>query len=234
MKRILPLLALPLVCLFAGAPSARTAPANDDLLAESVKALIKVQEEGGQWPYQGVVTDRATGQPPIGYRVGGTAIVATTLLYAAPKDKEARAAVDKGTAFILKALEDPLMATSTKEAYDVRVWGHGYALEFFCHLRALKAAGERSKEIDAWIKKLVDTLVTEEIPGGGWNYANRKQQASFTTAPIVQSLMLAKAQGEQVPPEIFERARKALEKGRFESGSFAYSGPAKVPAWRDQ
>jgi hypothetical protein len=39
MKRILPLLALPLVYLFAGAPSARTAPGNDDLLTESVKAI---------------------------------------------------------------------------------------------------------------------------------------------------------------------------------------------------
>jgi hypothetical protein len=230
MKRLPLLLVLPLLGFFAGSPGATTASGNDDLLTESVKALIKVQEEGGQWPYQGVVTDRATGQPPIGYRAGGTSIVATTLLYAAPKDKEAQDAVERGITFVLKALEDPLMATSTKDAYDVRVWGHGYALEFFCHLRALKATGARGKEVDEWIKKLVDTLITEEIPGGGWNYANRRQQASFTTAPIVQSLMLAKAQGEAVPPEIFERARKALEKSRFESGSFAYSGNAKEPA----
>ena len=122
------------------------------------------------------------------------------------------------------------MAPSTASAYDVRVWGHGYALEYFCHLRARKATGEHAKEIDDWIKKLVDTLVTEEIPGGGWNYANRRQQASFTTAPIVQSLLLAHSQGEKVPPEVFQRARKALEIGRYETGSFAYSGPAKNTA----
>jgi hypothetical protein len=138
-------------------------------------------------------------------------------------------AVAKATAFVLKHLEDPLMKASTKEAYDVRVWGHGYALEYFCHLRALKATGERGKEIDAWIKELVKTLVIEEIPGGGWNYANRRQQASFTTAPIVQSLMWAKGQGEDVPPEIFQRARKVLEDCRYDTGSFAYSGPAKEP-----
>jgi hypothetical protein len=230
MKRLFLLLLVAVVPALVNAPSIAPAAPNDDLINECVKALVQIQEEGGQWPYQGVVKDKATGQPPIGYRVGGTSIVATTLLYAAPKDKDAQDAVSKAITFVLKGLEDPLMAPSTKNAYDVRVWGHGYALEFFCHLRALKATGERSKEIEAWIKILVGTLMLEEIPGGGWNYANRRQQASFTTAPIVQSLMLAKAQGEQVPPEVFQRARKVLEECRYDTGSFAYSGPAKMPA----
>ena len=108
--------------------------------------------------------------------------------------------------------------------------GMGTHWNTFATWRALKATGERSKEIDAWIKKLVTTLVTEEIPGGGWNYANRRQQASFTTAPIVQALLLAKSQGEEVPAEVFKRARKVLEECRYDVGSFAYSGPAKQPA----
>ncbi len=230
MKRFLSLLLLPLTAVFAGQGQEKTGPQQDDLLGESVKALVKVQEEGGQWPYQGVVKDKKTGQPPIGYRVGGTSIVASTLLYAAPQDKDAKEAIERATTFVLKGLDDPEMAPSTKEAYDVRVWGHGYALEYFCHLRASKATGKRSKVIDEWIKKLVVTLVTEEIPGGGWNYANRKQQASFTTAPIVQALLLAKSQGEDVPAEVFKRARKVLEECRYDVGSFAYSGPAKQPS----
>ncbi|HYV38808.1 MAG TPA: hypothetical protein VE988_24200, partial [Gemmataceae bacterium] len=217
-----------LIPTFAYAPAEDQPPPNQEaLMKESIAAIIKVQEKGGQWPYQGVVKDKKTGESPIGYRVGGTSIVATTLLYAAPEDKAAQEAVGRATEFVLKHLEDPDMAASTKDAYDVRVWGHGYALEYFCHLRALKLMGTKDREIEGWIKKLVATLVTEEIPGGGWNYANRKNQASFTTAPIVQSLLLAKAQGEQVPQEIFERARKSLEKSRFASGSFAYSGNSK-------
>ena len=70
-----------------------------------------------------------------------------------------------------------------------------------------KMTGNKSKDVDSWIKKLVETLITEEIPNGGWNYANRRQQASFTTAPIVQSLLLAQSQGEKVPPEIFQRSQ---------------------------
>src|SRR5205814_667432 len=80
------------------------------------------------------------------------------------------------------------------------------------------------KELDAWIPKLIATLVTEEIPGGGWNYAGRKQHASFVTAPVVQALLLARAQGEKVPEEVLQRARKALETSRTQEGAFLYSG----------
>jgi hypothetical protein len=215
---------LPVLVLPAGA---QQQPVPDDLIHESVHALVKMQEDGGQWPYQGVYNVK--GQLPIGYRVGGTSIVATTLLHAAPADKDAQAAIGRALAFVLKGLEDPLMAPSTESRYDVRVWGHACALEFLCYLRARKATGGQATVVDAWIKKLVETLITEEIDGGGWNYANRRAQASFVTAPVTQALLLAQAQGEYVPAPVFERARKALEECRYDTGGFAYSGKAKGP-----
>jgi len=224
-RRFLFVVALLIPCaapLATAHPGAKT-PTAEELLRDAVQTLVKIQEKGGQWPYEGVV--KVNGQIPIGYRVGGTSIVATVLLHAAPEDKAAKTAIAQALDFVLKELEDPLMAPSTKDAYDVRIWGHGYALDFLCSLRAAKATGNRAKDVDEWIKKLVDTLITEEIKDGGWNYANRRQQASFTTAPIAQALLVAHAQGEKVPLEIFERARKVLEGSRFESGSFAYSGP---------
>ena len=203
-------------------PAKEKAPGRAELLDKAVAELIKIQEDGGQWPYEGVY--RVGGKIPVGYRVGGTAIVADTLLYAAPENKDARAAFARGLAFVLKDLEDPLMAPSTRDGYDVRVWGHGYALEFLCHVRAAKAAGEHAKAVDQWIAKLVETLITEEIPGGGWNYGNRRQQASFVTAPVTQALLLARSQGEKVPDEVLERAKKVLEGCRTAEGAFAYSG----------
>ena len=64
---------LPLLVAAAGVqqPAART-----DLVRDSVQALIKMQEDGGQWPYEGVY--RVNKELPIGYRVGGTSIVAMT------------------------------------------------------------------------------------------------------------------------------------------------------------
>jgi hypothetical protein len=208
-----------------------TAPSRDEVLKTAVGRLLELQEKDGSWTYEGVY--RVGGDIPVGYRIGGTALAAGTLLHAAPDDPAAKAAVARAVPFVLKHLDDPKMAPSTQEAYDVRVWGHATALEFFCFLRAAKAAGDHGKAVDSWAAKLVETLVTEEIPGGGWNYATRRQQAPFVTAPVVQTLLLARSQGEKVPDAVLDRARKALEKSRAADGAFAYSGDAAGGKTRD-
>jgi hypothetical protein len=197
-------------------------PTRAELLKVAVDQIIKMQEDGGQWPYEGVY--RVNRELPIGYRVGGTAIVAQTLMSAAPDNAEAKAAIARGLDFVIRGLGHPLMAPSTQDAYDVRVWGHSCALEFLCHVRAAKIGGLHSNAVDTWIARLIETLVIEEISGGGWNYANHRQSASFVTAPVTQALLLARSQGEKVPDELLARARKALEGERTPEGGFRYSG----------
>lgn len=193
------------------------------LVREAVPRLIAMQEDAGQWPYEGVY--RVRGELPIGYRVGGTAIVGGTLLFAAPADDAAAgAAIDRATEFVVTGLDHPLMRPSIENVYDVRVWGHAYALEYFCLLRAAQRTGKHQEAIDKWIPRLVDTLIEEEVPGGGWNYANHRATASFVTAPVVQALLLARSQKEKVPDEVLERAKNALLKCRTEEGAFRYSG----------
>jgi hypothetical protein len=213
-------------------PQPKKAPSRQELLDKAIGELVKMQEEGGLWPYEGVY--RVGGKIPVGYRVGGTACVADALLHAAPENKDAQTAVRHGLAFVLKELDDPLMAPSTRDAYDVRVWGHICALDFLCHARATKATGEHGKEVDVWVPKLVDALVTEEIDRGGWNYASHQRHASFVTAPAAQALLLARSQGEKVPDEVLQRARKVLEESRTEDGAFLYSGAAQKPGKADQ
>ena len=198
-------------------------PDPQALVRHAVRELVKMEEPGGEWPYEGVY--RVQGRIPVGYTVGGTALVAGTLLHAAaPEDREARVAIGRGLSVVLKGLEDPLMQPSADDVYDVRVWGHACALEFLCQVRAAKAAGERAKDVERWIPELVKTLAAEEIAGGGWNYASHRQHAAFVTAPVVQSLLWARAQGFEVPAELFVRARRALESARAENGAFQYSG----------
>jgi hypothetical protein len=197
-------------------------PSRAELLETAVAQLLKAQDKDGAWPYEGV--HRVEGEIPVGYRVGGTALVAGALLAAVPDNKEARAAAERGLAYVLKNLDDPKMKPSTRDVYDVRVWGHACALEFLCQVRAARAAGEQAKAVDAWVPKLVDTLVTEEIEGGGWNYASRQRHASFVTAPVAQALLWARSQGEKVPDAVLERSRKVLEASRTEAGAFVYSG----------
>lgn len=202
----------------------KVAPA--ELIKTAVKELIAMQEEEGDWPYQGVY--RVAGQIPVGYRIGGTALVCEGLLAAAPDDKKADAAIERGVAFILKTLEHPLMVPSTRDTYDVRVWGHCYALDLFCRLREARRMGAHGNAIESWIPRLVAALIKEELPKGGWNYANRRAHAAFVTCPVTQALLLARSQGEDVPDEVFKRAREALEGSRQDSGTFVYSG--LVPA----
>jgi hypothetical protein len=217
----------------ASSPGEGKTPTHAQLTRECVLALVKMQDRDGEWPYEGVV--KVNKDLPVGYRVGGTAIVATTLLLAAPDDSEASAAIDRALGYVLKELHHPLMAPSTENKYDVRIWGHAYALEFLCHIRAAKRAGDRAGGVKEWIPRLVQTIVTEEIDGGGWNYANRRTQASFVTAPVAQALLLARAQGEKVPDKVLLRARKVLEDSRNkEHGGFAYSGPSKGKSVREQ
>ena len=191
----------------------------------AVNELLKSQEPDGVWPYEGVY--RVDGKIPVGYRIGGTAIVCQMLLYSPTKYKnQTKTAISKGIDFILEALEDPLMKASTQNNYDVRVWGHSYSLNLFSHLRLMEYSltTQQAAAIDKWIPNLVKTLIIEEIPGGGWNYANHKQQATFVTAPVVQALLRARSLGIDVPDEIFQRSRDILLISRHTDGAFIYSG----------
>ena len=71
----------------AGPPAAEDLIGPADLIRQAVAQLIAMQEDGGQWPYEGVY--RVRGELPIGYRVGGTAIVGGVLLAAAPGEADA-------------------------------------------------------------------------------------------------------------------------------------------------
>lgn len=195
------------------------------LIRAGVAQLLACQDEQGEWPYEGVY--RVEGRLPIGYRIGGTAIVLDALLHADPSSEAVRAATDRGLAAILTLLEHPLMEPSKVDAYDVRVWGHTWALELFCRLRAKGEGRAHADAIGTWIPRLVAALLVEELPGGGWNYASRRAAAAFVTAPVVQTLLLARAQGEAVPPEVFTRARAFLESSRGEGVYFTYSGSAR-------
>lgn len=209
------------LCLFL----ALTQDDAPSIIRNAVGQLVAIQEEGGAWPYEGVY--RVNREIPVGYRIGGTSIVASTLLHAAVENEKARHAVGKALGFVLLNLGDPLMRASVEDVYDVRIWGQATALEFLCHVKAAKAAGVRAVEVDAWIGRLVNTISTEELIDGGWNYAGRDRTASFVTAVVIQALLFARDQGVEVSRELLDRAKRSLEKARADSGAFLYGGQFK-------
>src|SRR5579862_669142 len=187
--------------------------------APCVEKLLAMQEADGSWPYEGAY--RVRGEIPLAYRVAGTSIVAGALLQEAPGDAAVRRAADRGLACVLLHLGDPLLAPSTDDAYDVRIWGQAAALEFLAQFP------RRTKDIDGQIERLIRTMAIEEIPGGGWNYARHDAPASFVTVPVVQALLFARGQGFSVSLDELDRARKSLEAARADDGAFLYSGTFK-------
>lgn len=198
-----------------------------ELIERAAARLVEIQDKDGAWPYEGVY--RVRGEIPVGYRVGGTAIVCAALLDAPLKDRAAAdKAIRRGVELVLKELEHPLMETSTVNRYDVRVWGHIYALDTLVRLAASGRFADLDEQTRTWRERLVASLREEQLEDGGWNYANRDEHATFVTAPALQALMLADRHGLDVPDELMERGAKALAASRGDNGAFSYSGVTAV------
>lgn len=198
-----------------------------------MKLLLAMQEGNGpsEWPYEGVY--RVGGAIPVGYRVGGTAIVSLALL-AAPgyaEDEARRAALGRALGFVLEAQDHPLMSPEYEGGYDVRGWGHCYALALLARLQQQGRIPQGlEKRVEQAAARAVGALHTLEIPReGGWAYARERGQdrpsppSPFMTAPCLLALFEARRAGHAVDEGCVERGLATLERARLESGSVAYA-----------
>ncbi len=219
-----------------------TVAADDltSLIEKSVEILLARQESLGdedvreEWPYEGVYREK--GLIPPGYRVGGTSIAAWALIESPQygESEAVRKAVERAVDFVLRTLDEKPMDIGFSGGYDVRGWGHTYALQLLLQLRKRDFVPEESsKLVDKRIKWLVKALIETEIKGtGGWNYARRGTRSStspFMTAPTIIALWEARRQGEKVPQRVLDSALDALEKCRFEEGVIAYNSDGGMP-----
>jgi hypothetical protein len=213
----------------------------------AVSRLLELQRtegDGEQWPYRGVYREDEN-VSPLGYRVGGTAIVCLALV-AVPgyaDDVARQEAVERGVRFLLGAFELPRMQEDFVGNYDVRGWGHVYALECLLTLHERDAVPPKlAAAVAAKTKWLVATLVASAIPeSGGWNYSRpggyrspRNRASTFMTAPALQALFHAQAQGHEVPDAVVTAALDALERSRGKPGGYAYGAPAASQADVDE
>ncbi len=210
--------------------------------ADDDKTYLPRAKGQKEWPYQGVYRIGKGGASviPMGYRIGGTSITATALLEAPGSDAARKKAIERGLEFVLKALDDEEMVASGDYSYDVRGWGHTYALDFLLRMRSLKKVpSKQKKKVDKKITWLVETLLETEIPNtGGWNYSRsgsssrrgRKNSepkpspaSPFMTGPTLLALYEAKAQGEEVDEAVISRALDALEGCRTSEDGYPYT-----------
>lgn len=215
----------------ADRPVGRIDEAKFDAWQEREKARLKEVRAAGpghEWPYEGVHRV-GRGVIPSGYRVGGTAIVCESLIAVEgyEEDEDRQAAVGRAVEFILDQLaNEATLEAGPKEGYDVRGWGHTYALSLFLKLiDGELLSGDRLDEVRDRVLDLIDRLVVNESPDGGWNYANDRTHSPFQTGATLLALFEARRQGFEVPKEMVERALDALATGRRQdTGAYAYSG----------
>ena len=95
--------------------SAQTTDSNySGLIERAINNLLQMQEADGAWPYEGVY--RVGGEIPVGYRVGGTAIVCDSLLSVPKKNTKAvDEAIRRGIQLMLDELKDPRMDAEYQE-----------------------------------------------------------------------------------------------------------------------
>jgi len=220
-------------------------PAADDVVRaveQGIAFLLGAQEGEGnaEWPYEGVY--RVRGRIPIGYRIGGTGIVAEALVmlpgYAA--DARRKDAVARACRFVCDGTREPLMSPEYDAGYDVRGWGYCYGARMLLALRAAGAVPEGMADaVDAALRWYLRAIERTEIPQvGGWNYARQPgidtpcPMSPFMTAPCLAVLFEARRQGLPVDAAVVDRALAALERCRTDDGNFAYSAdrPARDPA----
>lgn len=224
--------------LFADPPKDAVAarPVDPIVLAidDGVTFLLERQEgdDHAEWPYEGVY--RVNGIIPIGYRVGGSAIVANALIEAPgiESDEKRKEAVNRAMAFVCASITHPEMAHEFESRYDVRGWGYTYGLDFLLRMKKHKLVADDMREkVEAAITFYLDGIAATEIPEmGGWNYSrprgfdNPSPQAPFMTGPTLLTLFEAQAQGYDVDPRMIERGIGALERCKTPSGAVMYSG----------
>jgi hypothetical protein len=220
------------------------------IISQAIQQLLAMQEgdDEAEWPYEGVY--RVSGEIPIGYRIGGTAICAMALLRAPgyADDAARKNAIERAVNFIIKGLDHPLMNSDYDGGYDVRGWGYTYALTFFLELKTAHApttdqspalpldppVGQSTASgdaIDQTIRSLIAAIEQTEIPQvGGWNYARGRGKdavsppSPFMTAPTLQSLFQARKHGFTVDKAVVNRGLDSLEAARTATGSFRYAG----------
>jgi hypothetical protein len=230
-------------------PAAPAAPATlsnaerrqrlDAAVSRCVEFLLAAQEgdENAEWPYEGVY--RVGGKIPVGYRIGGTSIVAGALMLAPgfTEDAARHQALARAVDFVDQRLGDPLMNPDYEGGYDVRGWGYTYALQMLLTCKSTAAIEKLPEElrprIDERIRWCIKAIEQTEIAeAGGWNYARARGKdkvsppSPFMTGPTLQALFEARQQGFEVDAGVVERGLKSLERGRASSGSISYSGDA--------
>jgi hypothetical protein len=217
----------------AGAVEPVTAAELAAAIDRGVAYLLDAQRADGSW---GSADNTKGGvdiyAPPPGghhaFRAGVTALCVSAVVESGRDDAAARAAIDRGEAWLLEKL--PKLRRATPDAL-YNIWGHAYGIEALALLHGRHAgdAAAQAKIIEC-IKGQVELLDRYETVDGGWGYydfdVGSKKPAgspnSFTTATVLLALADARDLGVEVPERLFDRGLATVRRQMKPDRSYLY------------
>ena len=217
-----------------------TAAELESAIQRGVKFLLQDQNKDGSWGSPEQTKDLNIFAPVPGshhaFRAAVTAMCVEALIEtgAADSDAEARQALARGEAWLLRELPKVRRATSVA-IYNV--WSHAYGIQALVEMHRREKDAGRQKEIRQCLEGQVDLLRRYESVDGGWGYYDfnvRSQRpgassTSFVTATVLVAFNEARSIGIEIPGDILKRAIASIERQQKSDFSYDYGEYLK---WR--
>jgi hypothetical protein len=195
-----------------------------------VAFLVATQKKDGSWGSPASTLSDIYAPIPGSYyafQVAASALAVTGLLECGAISEEGKAALRKGTDFLLA--NHAVKRVSADTIYNT--WSHAYALETFARLIASEKDEARIAKLRAAGKEALEMLERFEFVDGGWGYYDFDVGArrpgpgstSFTTATVLIALKMAADAGIEVPKRLVDRGRAMVIACRKPDDAFAYA-----------
>ena len=172
------------------------------------------------------------------FHTATSALACWALVQPARGDARARAALDRGLAWL--RAQGEVGRASGNTFYSV--WAHTYLLELGS---AVVGDPTLATHHDAWravLAREAQIARREQSADGGWAYydfnhvgqsPSGHESTSFNTAAMVEALLDARAQGAEVPEGTLADAARCIERLRIPNGAYAYGTYAELSVGAD-
>jgi hypothetical protein len=206
-------------------------------IRRGVAFLVKSQNADGSWGGPGRTKAlNIMASPPGSHRAfqtATTALAVCALIDVGTDTPEAKAALERGEAWLLEHLPKLRRATEM-ELYNV--WGHGYGILALAKMHGrLPDDAARKKQIEDLIRSQYDWLTRYESVDGGWGYYDFRVGAakpssdstSFVNAAVLLAMYEAKQVGVEPPEKLVRPAVAATERQRLPGNTYLYGEELK-------
>lgn len=216
-------------------PAPITAPTQreiQDAIDRGVAFLVKRQNKDGSWgaatQTKGLNILAAVPGSHLAFRAAVTAMSVSTLIETGPATTDARAALERGEAWLVDNLPKVRRADQT---LIYNVWSHAYGIQALVRMHnRLPDDKPRQEKIKGLIQQQISMLQRYETVDGGWGYYDfdvgsqrpAASSTSFVTATVLVAFHEARQIGIDPPAPVLARAIASIRRQRNSDFTYIY------------